>query len=172
MSRGTVVRQLLMGQAPRRLSEMNPFNVFHANVNEARFLTNYPQERSSVFPPGIHGLSNGPLGNPWPKTRALCGALDRWGRQSGSDPLELFQALREEAPKPAGEMPPDGPHPDYAPVFIRNPDYGTRCSTIVAIARSGAGTITERRFDRAGQVTGETGIAFDWPIGRSPDSRS
>jgi uncharacterized protein with NRDE domain len=47
-------------------------------------------------------------------------------------------------------------------VFIRNPLYGTRCSTLVLIDHEGAGTIIERRFDGSGARSGESQIAFRW----------
>ena len=45
-------------------------------------------------------------------------------------------------------------------VFIRDPQYGTRCSTVLAIGRDGRGTIIERSFDAEGKATGEVAIPF------------
>jgi uncharacterized protein with NRDE domain len=49
-------------------------------------------------------------------------------------------------------------------VFINGDNYGTRCSTIVAVDSRGKGVITERRFGPAGVAQGETRISFVWPI--------
>jgi uncharacterized protein with NRDE domain len=48
-------------------------------------------------------------------------------------------------------------------VFINNPVYGTRCSTIVAIDQHGEGTIIERRYSPQGNVSGESSFAVAWP---------
>lgn len=45
---------------------------------------------------------------------------------------------------------------DQRPVFIRDPVFGTRCSTVLRIDASGHVTCRERRFDAAGAITGES----------------
>ena len=50
-----------------------------------------------------------------------------------------------------------------SPIFTRNPIYGTRCGTVVAIGEDGRGLIAERRFDPEGAVSGETVLEFAWP---------
>ena len=74
------------------------------------------------------------------------------GALSRSASRGLHTATPSDVPLEAPETPP----------FIRNPDYGTRCSTVVIIDRQGRGTITERRFDAPGAVTGETSLSFVW----------
>ena len=71
--------------------------------------------------------------------------------------------MRSETPFPETDGG-DGPEPAYSGVFIRNPVYGTRCSTVVAVDRHGAGTIIERRFDAAGRAAGETALDFIWNV--------
>ena len=39
-------------------------------------------------------------------------------------------------------------------------EYGTRCSTVFALERDGSAQLTERSFDAAGNMTGETAYAF------------
>lgn len=162
-SRGGLVAGLLTGELPGRIAEMNPFNLVMADRDGLRFLTNYPEEVEMPLPRGIHGLSNGGFENPWPKTHQLNRALEDWLAGEARDFAPLFAALRAETPDAACALPEDGPEPDYAPVFIRNPVYGTRCSTVVAIDREGDGTIVEHGFDAGGSAAGETAIAFRWP---------
>jgi uncharacterized protein with NRDE domain len=116
---------------------------------------------------GIYGLSNGALDEPWPKTLTLKAALLDWlGKQDG-DIAPLFAALASESLPVAG-LHPQSPSDisaealETAP-FIRNPVYGTRCSTVIAVDKAGQGAIWERRFDAQGQNTGETRLAFRWP---------
>ena len=119
---------------------------------DAAFRTNRPTSDGRPLAPGLHGISNGPLDPPWPRTRTLTDMLGEWLRDER--PVRaLLDLLLDEAPAGPGER----------PVFIREPVYGTRCSTVVAIDATGAGTIIERRYDPAGAVTGETTIAFRWP---------
>jgi uncharacterized protein with NRDE domain len=161
-SRGGLVSGMLSGSLPDEISDMNPFNLFYADRNGAKFMTNRPQLNSKILAGGIHGLSNGSLDQPWPKTQQLCAELDDWLSGDRDDISSLFDALRTESPSPVDSAPLHAPAPDYAPVFIRNPIYGTRCSSVVVIARDGAGTIAERSFDPAGNETGERKLDFNW----------
>ena len=162
-SRGGLVTSLLTGALPSEISDMNPFNLFYADRKGAKFITNHPQLNSKILAGGIHGLSNGPFDRPWPKTQQLCVALDDWLSGDGDDIAFLFEALRIETPSPDDATPLHAPAPDYAPVFIRNRVYGTRCSTVVVIRRSGEGTIAERSFDPDANETGERQLDFRWP---------
>lgn len=161
-SRGTVVTDLLAGREPAQAERMNPFNAVVASGNSARFLSNYPVLQRTPLSAGVHGLSNGALGKPWPKTRQLCEALENWLGDGEQDLSDLFEALRRETPLPHEPAPADGPQPDFAPVFIRNPVYGTRCSTALVVKRSGEATIAERSFDPSGEEAGYVRIDFAW----------
>jgi len=161
-SRGGLVTSLLGGEEPSGIAAMNPFNLFLVDRVGARFLTNHPARREERLEPGIHGLSNGAFEHPWPKTSQLGHALADWLRDPAHDPEQLFAALRAETPDSAHALPGLGPEPVYAPVFIRNPVYGTRCSTVVLVDAAGAGRIIERRFSPESEVTGETALDFRW----------
>jgi uncharacterized protein with NRDE domain len=163
-SRGKLVTDLLEGRTPDGLDQMNSFNVIQAERDEAAYLTNVPDVRWMPLTPGIHGLSNGGFHDRWPKTRQLEASLADWLADAADDFEPLLDALRAETPDPALARTSEGPEPRFAPVFIRNPDYGTRCSTVVAITTDGAGTMIERRFDATGSTTGETRLNFDWPL--------
>lgn len=164
-SRGALITDLLSGRKPARMAEMNAFNLVYADSSGASFLSNYPEELSLPLDPGVHGLSNGGFENVWPKTRQLNAALANWLQDDERNAAPLLDALRDETPFPLAGPPEDGPEPSYSPLFIRDPVYGTRCSTVVAIARSGAGVIFERRFDPQGRNAGDTKLDFHWPKG-------
>lgn len=172
-SRGALVTDLLIGSGSfgdldtARLTDLNPFNLILADMAEARFVSNRPDAVRTGLAHGIFGLSNGALDEPWPKVLLLKSALLDWLNQDGRDFEQLFSALADET------LPDFGLHPSRpsdikreapdTPVFIRDPVYGTRCSTIVAIDRTGAGHIVERRFSPEGEPTGETAMQFHWP---------
>lgn len=170
VSRGRLVDEVLTGSglygdpAEAPLDPFNPFNLIVADRSSASFLTNRPDPLRTALGPGIYGLSNGVLDEPWPKTLQLKGAVLAW-IESGQDRLDpLFAALRSEVLE-AGGLPPrdrsDVPaEPAETPPFIRNPVYGTRCSTVVTIDAEGRGRIAERRFDLLGDPLGETAFEF------------
>ena len=119
--------------------------------DHAAFRTNRPATAHHPLAPGLHGISNGPLDPPWPRTRTLTAALGDWiaaDRPIGA----LLDLLRDEIPAEPGER----------AVFIRDAVYGTRCSTVVAIDADGAGVIVERRFGPSGVPDGETRLDFTW----------
>jgi uncharacterized protein with NRDE domain len=163
-SRGKLVIDLLAGREPEPGGAYNPFNLLLAGPQGAALWSNHPGDSHVPLAPGVHGLSNGDFAHPWPKTRCLIAALRAWLASEAQAMTPLFAALRLDTPPPAmpGE---DGPEAPYSPVFIRNPVYGTRCSTVVAVARDGTGTIVERRFDAEGEPTGESALPFHWPVG-------
>lgn len=163
ISRGGLVTDYLTGKTSSQTAEMNAFNLFVADSQGAQFVSNYPAPRTEPLAPGIQGLSNGAPEEPWPKTLQLCGKLDDWLKSAEADFSPLFAALRSETPKPGDPSLRHAPAPDYAPVFIRGPLYGTRCSTVTAIDRNGQGTIIERSFDAHGRDTGERRVDFRWP---------
>ena len=161
-SRGALVTDLLEGADPLAvpLVRYNPFNLFSASPDGLWLLTNHPEQRIAIGA-GLHGLSNGPFLPPWPKTRAVTAALADWLKTDAAATEPLLAALADETLPPAipGESGPESP---FSSVFIRNPLYGTRCSTLVLIDHHGAGTIIERRFDAAGERSGESEFRFRW----------
>jgi uncharacterized protein with NRDE domain len=166
-SRGALVTRMLEGDEPNALDEFNPFNLIAADRDGALFLTNRPEPVRTTLAPGLYGLSNGALDEPWPKTLRLKQRLLDWLVASASGPEALLEALAEDRLSSAGlapAAPSDVPQePAQSPIFLRNPVYGTRCGTVVAIGMDGHGTIVERRYDSGGNPTGETAIAFAWP---------
>jgi uncharacterized protein with NRDE domain len=158
-SRGALVTDWLAGREPASPESMNPFNLFMADPDSAWHLTNFPEVQRLPLAQGLHGLSNGPHDLPWAKTLALEAALTRWLEAGSNDPAPLFAALADQT-----ELTGEGPERRFSPVFIRNPLYGTRCSTVLLIAADGAARMIERRFDAAGRAAGETVIEYQTVI--------
>lgn len=165
-SRGRLVSDMLAGSGRYAdpglgaLEDFNPFNLIGVGSGKAALLTNRPRAGRADLEPGLYGLSNGCADEEWPKvrrvTRLLGGALEGNGVGAGT----LLDALRDDA----GAL--DHPRDvEASPLFILNPVYGTRCSTVVLIDAQGRGTIAERRYDREGEQTGETTLDFAWPVG-------
>lgn len=171
-SRGALVTGLLEGAEPFDqvdrvdLEGFNPFNLIFADREEAWFLSNRPEPLRSRLAPGVYGLSNGALDEPWPKTLQLKAHVLDWIVKGSESPEALLDALGDEQLPEAGiapSLPSDVlQEPALSPIFIRNNIYGTRCSTVAAIDVQGNGIIAERRFDAAGQPTGETIVRYSW----------
>jgi uncharacterized protein with NRDE domain len=151
-SRGALVPDFLHGRVTSDIEAMNPFNLLTFGAEGAAFVSNYPEPVRHALAPGIHALANAGLDEPVFRAESLQAALASWLAE-GSEPEALLTPLTvRDAP--------DG----VTPVFIRDPVYGTRCGTVVAVDALGRGTIVERRFDADGGATGESSFAFRWPF--------
>jgi uncharacterized protein with NRDE domain len=126
------------------------------------YASNRAQHFARPLPPGIYGLSNEFLDTPWPKLQRVRRRFDPLLLQGGEvSKDELFAILSD--PTQAGineELPKTGLSAEWEQLlsspFIRNEDYGTRCSTVVLLEPAGAVSLTERRFDSAGSVIAES----------------
>lgn len=161
-SRGGLVVDWLAGAPDPDGVAMNPFHLLRVGADGASHVTNQPKPECQPLVAGIHGVSNGQFDRPWPKTQRLSGAVGQWLDCGTGDPEPLFAALADETLLPA-ETDSEGPDTPFSPVFIRNPVYGTRCSTVVLVEASGSGVMIERRFDPDGQCSGKTRLEFGWP---------
>ena len=115
---------------------------------------------------GIRGLSNHLLETPWPKLLRAKARLAT-AMSSRVDPIEAaFELLADRERAPAASLPSTGVSPEWerllSSAFIVHRDYGTRCSTVLAIDTNGHARFIERSFDATGQSQGEA--AFDFEI--------
>jgi len=154
-SRGALVSDWLRGYDPGDVTTMNPFNLWLAGPDQLEFVTNHPRAQRISLEPGIHGLSNGPREERWFKTARLEAALADWF-DADAPPESLLPALADGTRDPADSG------NAFSSVFIRNPDYGTRCSSVITVDADGAGTIIERSFDSDGAEGGTVTLGFDW----------
>lgn len=164
-SRGSLIADFLTGDgryaSPEEcnLSDFNRFNLIVADAGGARMATNAPSPIGHALPPGVIGLSNSTYDDPWPKVGRITGMLQDWIDTSENDPQLLLDALRQD------DSPQVEPQRAAAsPIFIMNPVYGTRCSTVVLVDAEGQGRIVERRYDSDGDAIGETELTFRWPV--------
>jgi len=172
-SRGQLVPRFLGAvDEPRRfvddLLETAPqfagFNLLVGGPATLHYYSNAVDEGPRELPPGIYGLSNHRLDEPWPKltrTRArFAAALEA----VDPAPAELLDLLADR--EPAG---PDAPAATGLPLaleralsapFVRHERYGTRCSTLVRVEHGGRTIVHERRFDPAGAHCGSSRFEF------------
>jgi len=168
-SRGELVTSVLEGVAPAAipLAAYNPVHLLAIDQHEARILSNRPHLQGVDLSPGIYTLSNAEAGVSWAKTERLEATLGQWLTRPSHAPDTLLDGLREERLPKAAETSAERPNP----IFIRDPLYGTRCSSVIMIDRAGQGLFVERRFTPAGDADGDTRLRFSWPVQRA-DSRA
>jgi uncharacterized protein with NRDE domain len=195
LSRGALVAGILAAQHNSRASleslatraaDYSPFNLLMHDGDTLAFATNAPEPdfHMRTLAPGLHGISNGALDAPWPKTEMLMSRLDAWLRSPASiaytsdvvppdlvstdlaqldlaqvDLAPLFDALADTTCAADEHLPDTGIGLErerfLSPAFITHAIYGTRASTIVLIADDHA-QIVERRFGPDAEPLGDT----------------
>ena len=140
------------------------FNLLVGDDTELHYVSNVPEPQSRALAPGIYGLSNNRLDEPWPKLVRTRQRVASILAEGNPEPGRLFEALADATPDASGEPSPDGLPADLeralsAP-FVRHERYGTRCSTVTLVGADGRAVVHERRFDARGTQTGATRIEF------------
>lgn len=152
--------------------EYSGFNLLLMDGDSLWYASNRADPFARPLLPGIYGLSNQFLDTPWPKLQRVRRRFDPLVMQGGEiSSSELLAILAD--PTQAGvneQLPKTGLSPEWEQLlsspFIRNENYGTRCSTLVLLERSGALSLTERRFDPLGVAIADTEFelrADEWP---------
>ncbi len=114
--------------------------------------------------PGIYGLSNHLLDTPWPKVQNAKSRLESaLLEMAGTAPL--LALLRDDRPAPDAQLPQTGVSLEWerllSSAFVRAPDYGTRCSTIIRIDTGGRAYFDEWSWDAVGADIGRTSLRFE-----------
>jgi uncharacterized protein with NRDE domain len=162
-SRGELVTQFLLSRdTPRefmvalveRAAQYNAFNLIAGDGGSLWYFGSRAGQARAI-PPGVHGLSNHVLDEPWPKViRAREAMKDALAQPDPS--ADLFNLLADRTGAPDHTLPQTGVSPEWerrlAPPLITGEDYGTRCSTVVAFAAFGAISFEERTLGVAGNV--------------------
>ncbi len=149
-SRGALVVDLLRGDgrfadpAEGDLDSFNAFNLFAMDDGNARLLTNRPQSQILTLGAGVHALANEPVDSPCLRAERLQAALSAVV-DARTDPEGLLDTLTAEG-DPA--------------LFLRGDVYGTRASTLVAVAADGTANMIERRYEAGGHPIGTTALQF------------
>ncbi len=159
ISRGKLVQNYLEGNLPAKAyletvySESKSYDGFNLLVSDGEKLycfSNYTDQILEIQP-GIHGLSNGLINDPWPKVnlakRQLTEVLS--AEITHENLLEILKSTEAHRPE---ILPKTGVSEQMeiglSPQLIRmKPNYGTVSSTAVIQNRQGEIQITERTFD-------------------------
>jgi uncharacterized protein with NRDE domain len=164
-SRGELVTEFLAGSesAARFLSNLSAraadYNGFNLIAGDGASLLYYGSREGMVrtIEPGVYGLSNHLLDEPWPKVtrarREMQAALE------AADPMPpLFEALSRDAPAPDAQLPDTGVGVAWerrlSSALITGDDYGTRASTVMTRSSDGQIAFVEKTRAADGTVTG------------------
>lgn len=171
LSRGHLITEYLFGEVEplQHVRSIDSeryagFNLVVAERDAAAYLSNRGAPTRELNA-GLYGLSNATLDDPWTKVTRSKTKLAELIAQDNVNETTLLRLMDDRDKAAANEVEANGlsfsmAHALTAP-FVLNPDYGTRCSTVLTISRDGQARFTERRFDPAGVQTGDSSFAFD-----------
>ena len=170
-SRGGIVTEFLLGNAtPReflrelggRAAEYNGFNLI-AGDGDSLWYYGSRENAAREIAPGVHGLSNHLLDEPWPKVVLARKRMELAIAREDPAPA-MFELLADRGGVPDEELPRTGVAIEWerrlASALITGADYGTRASTTLTVADSGNVRFEERSLDADGRVTKATVITL------------
>lgn len=162
-SRGEIVSAFLSGRETPgdflerlavRSADYNGFNLI-AGDGETLWYFGSREGLAREIPPGVHGLSNHLLDEPWPKVVKARAAMDAALAEDDPAP-RLFEAFHDGALAPDEALPKTGVALEWerrlGPVLIVGSDYGTRSTTVVTLASDATARMEERTLDEQGRV--------------------
>jgi uncharacterized protein with NRDE domain len=171
-SRGTLVTSILKSgdttqQSLDHLREVGgSYNGFNLIFSDGERLAVYESVLGAgrELGPGIYGLSNHLLDTPWPKVQTAKSRLSLALAESASTEAALA-LLRDDEPAPDEQLPRTGVGVQWerllSSAFVRAPDYGTRCSTLVRIDQRRRACFDEWTWNSAGAQTGVVSFQFE-----------
>jgi uncharacterized protein with NRDE domain len=144
-------------------AQFNGFNLIFSDSERLGIYESVPGSGRELGP-GIYGLSNHLLDTPWPKVRNAKNRLEESLLQM-TDTAPLLALLRDDRPAPDEELPQTGIRLEWerllSSAFVRAPDYGTRCSTIIRIDHRGRAYFDEWSWDPVGADIGRVSLQFE-----------
>jgi uncharacterized protein with NRDE domain len=160
-SRGRLVADFLCdGRTPdeharrvaRESEHYGGFNLLVGNL-DALYYVSRGDPNAMRLEPGVYGLSNAYLDDPWPKLTRGGSSFRQW-IESDLDEEAGLALLRDSEQAPDHLLPDTGLGLELervlSPLFIIGKDYGTRSSTLLILREDGSGRLTERTFGPGG----------------------
>jgi len=155
--------ELRLQQLRRTARNYNDFNLIFSDGERLAVFESVPGD-GHVLDAGVYGLSNHLLDTPWPKLRTAKSALGA-AMTRLPDQQPLLDLLRDERQADDAQLPRTGVSLEWerllSSAFIRSPDYGTRCSTILLIDRHGGVRFSEWSWDESGALSSQVEHRFE-----------
>lgn len=158
-SRGQLVTDFLLNydrpldyltQVEKKGKAYNGFNLVVGTADQLGYYSNYGKSVEELSP-GLHGLSNHLLNTPWPKVVRGKEKMKVALSENDLKPAKLFELLSDDLTAPDDQLPDTGVGLErermLSSMFIKSPNYGTRCSTVVLIDHSDNVYFSERVYD-------------------------
>jgi len=148
----------------RGLGDYNGFGLIAGTPQELWFYSNRGP-RAARIGPGVHGLSNHLLDEPWPKVKQGIAELESLLEAEETElSTRLLNLLSDRAAAPDHLLPSTGieraRERALSASFIEGDAYGTRASTVALIRSSGETLFIERTYEAGGKLAGETRQRF------------
>ncbi len=129
----------------------NGFNLIVGDIHEVYYTGNRREAPPLRLTRGSYILSNHLLDTPWPKAQRLRNGLDAITPDRSVDALQqVFSLLRDTTPAPDDTLPSTGIPLErerlLSSPFIISENYGTRCSSIIAVDSDGEVTFSELSY--------------------------
>jgi uncharacterized protein with NRDE domain len=171
-SRGGLVTDFLSSNlAPLAYCEqlrphVREYNGFNLILGDAESLAYFGSREGDAreIPPGVHGLSNHLLDEPWPKVVRAREAMEASLGDPDPSP-RLFGLLSDTAGASDERLPSTGVGIEWerrlASPLITGEDYGTRASSVIRVSARGETMFEEWTRDAAGRVVGKAGDRFE-----------
>ena len=172
-SRGALTRDFLTGrdepyaymnEAVRHGEEYGGYSLIAGTIDRLYFCSNRGVEPHAVQP-GVHGLSNRLLDEPWPKVQRGMAVLESLAEADETALLlGLFEVLADTSAAPDHLLPSTGitreRERDLSALFIPGESYGTRASTVVLVREDGVVVFVEKSFGPRGKPLGSSEQRF------------
>jgi uncharacterized protein with NRDE domain len=170
-SRGTLVMDFLLDErAPGEFLEVlaqraSAFNGFNLITGDAKKFVCFGSHDGNLrdIEPGVHGLSNHLLDEPWPKVTRGRAELEQI-MQERFDHEALFTILSDRTIAEDDKLPETGVGVDWeralSPALIVAPGYGTRSSSVLTMDKDGHVTFEERTRAADGAVNARVRHTF------------
>jgi len=165
-SRGDLVKDFLTGptlpeafaeQVFSERGEFNPFNLIVGDA-EAVWIVSTHRDAPEGLAPGVYGLSNATLDEPWPKVVRGKDAFEKVLEDAEPDPEACLTLLYDSENASDDELPDTGVGLEMermlSSLFIASDRYGTRASSVILL-NDGGGRFVERTYG-VGGVEGQT----------------
>ncbi len=128
----------------------NGFNLIVGNPEEFWYYSNYRNGIMKLVP-GFYGISNHLLESPWPKVLIGKQKIAPAFQSNDVDPERIFEILYDDQVADDDQLPNTGLPLEreraLSSMFIKTPNYGSRCSTVVLVERSNKVLFAERVYD-------------------------
>ena len=125
------------------------YNLLFGDVEKISYFSNKGAETAELEP-GIYGLSNHLLNTAWPKVEAGKGRLQEIVEKDDVDTSSLFEMMENTDFGQDSDLPDTGVGLELERIlsaaFIKSPEYGTRCSTVLLVDWENNVTFEERSY--------------------------